>query len=773
MLLHKSVEHDSRVRREAKSLAAAGHDVTVVHLPSDRHADHLHLDGFRVVCATPPTWLRRALPLRAYRIAFLLAFVREAVRARPEVVHAHDAPMLAPGLLAARLGRAKLVYDSHELATGVPYRERFWARMVVTLERIALPRCAAVITVSDGIADRLRDIYRLRQRPVVVRNVPDVDAAAPGVAGLRERFGIHSAPLIIHQGALAPGRGCETLVEAVSSLPDAHLVFLGDAWPGYRGVVERSAREAGIKDRVHFVPSVAVEDILRYTREADVGVSLLSDDCDNHRLALPNKVFDYIAAGVPVVVSDLPELRRMVEEHEVGRTAKADDTSDVARALGAALSEDDERREALTRAGAELRWSREADRLLRLYKALASRGRPGALVLVRNAVTHDARVQREAQLLQELGYDTRIVGVVSTVECGREAVISGVDILRLAPGARPGSRRRRVASTAAARPAATGPSPGRDLKRLVRRLLVTVNWYRLGIAQVRRTRPTLVHCNDYNTMWIGVAAKLLGSRVVYDAHELWPDRNLRPEPRGWLLLCEWCFVRVADRVITTSPEYAAVIASRHRVAAPSVVRNIPYATVCREVREVHDPPRLVYFGALTENRGLEDALALLLRLPDLRLRLVGPDSWGYRAALTKQMEELGVSDRVEVLDPVPPERAETVLADADIGLALIKPVCLSYRLTLPNKLFEYTLAGLPVLATRLPAIAAFVDTWQVGETVEPDDLNALEAAVRRMLRPESLLSFQLAARRAATQLTWESERRVLVPAYTDGLTGGH
>lgn len=370
MLLHKSVEHDSRVRRAAKSLAAAGHAVTVVHLPPERHAHDLHLDGFRVVCAAPGGWLRRMLPFDAHRLAFLAAFVRAAVRARPDVVHAHDAPMLAPGLLAARLRGAKLVYDSHELATGVPYRERLWGLFVAALERIALPRCAAVITVSDGIAKRLQCLYGLRQRPVVVRNVPDVEAAADGVAGLREQLGINSAALVLHQGALAPGRGCEALVEAVSRLPGTHLLFLGDPWPTYGGVVEELARDAGIGHRVHFRPSVPVHDLLRYTREADVGVSLLSDDCDNHRLALPNKVFEYIAAGVPVVVSDLPELRRLVAEEQIGWLAVSVDG--LADALRFALTHasDPDVRARLLRARERLTWQSESRALVAVYSAL-------------------------------------------------------------------------------------------------------------------------------------------------------------------------------------------------------------------------------------------------------------------------------------------------------------------------------------------------------------------------------------------------------------------
>jgi len=772
MLLHKSVEHDSRVRREARSLASAGHEVTVVHLPGERHAEAIRLDGFRAVCATPRAWVRRALPFHAYRLAFLAAFVRAAVRSGPDAVHAHDAPMLAPGLVAARLSRAELVYDSHELATGVPYRERFWARMVAALERIALPRCAVVITVSDGIADRLRERYGLRERPVVLRNVPDVEASAEGVAGLRERLGIGSAPLVLHQGALAPRRGCETLVEAVAQVPGAQLVFLGDAWPGYAGAMERFVREVGVGERVHFVPSVPVSELLCHTREADIGVSLLSDDCDNHRLALPNKVFEYIAAGVPVVVSDLPELQRLVEEHGVGWTADSSDPSNLAEAISTALAEGNGRREALTRAAERLRWSREADRLLAAYGRIGGAGgaRVRALVLVRNSVTYDARVLREGRLLQELGYDTTIVGSVSTAEPAREATLAGVPVIRLAPGALPGRRRWRRNGSGASISAGLAPRAhtpkGCDVKRSVRRLLVTLDWYRRGLAQVRRSRPTLVHCNDYNTMWIGVAAKLGGARVIYDSHELWPDRNLRPEPRGWLLLCEALFVRAADQVITTSPGYADVLARRYRIPRPTVVRNVPEPG--RPGRtSANGSRRAVYFGAITRHRGLEDAIELLDRVPELRLRLVGPEAWSFRTDLLEAARRLGVAARVEFAGPVPPDRAADVLADADLGLALIQPACLSYELTLPNKLFEYVHAGLPVVGTNLPVIRTFIDDYGVGVTVRPGDGADLAEKVQALLDPETNAVFRARVRQAALGLSWSAERRLLESAYRE------
>lgn len=373
MLLHKEVDYDARVRREARALADAGHRVTVLDLPRDPGAGERVLAGGVVArSVTPPRWGRRKLPGQLHRGIFLGSFVRAAVRLRPDVVHAHDAAMLAPGLLAARLAGARLVYDSHELATGVQWRTRFWAFVVRTLERVAVPRADAVVTVSDGIARTLRVRYRLPRAPVVVRNVPDVDGAAPAGGDLRREIGVGDAPLILHHGSAARGRGCEALVGAVARLPEPHLLFLG---PENRADVERleaAARAAGVADRVHITARVPVGDVLGAAAQADVGVSLLEDTCENHRLALPNKVFDYLAAGLPVVVSDLPELGRLVRERGIGAVARPGDEADIARALSEVIEAAgaDGLRDRVAAASAELRWSRERERLQALYAEL-------------------------------------------------------------------------------------------------------------------------------------------------------------------------------------------------------------------------------------------------------------------------------------------------------------------------------------------------------------------------------------------------------------------
>ena len=166
------------------------------------------------------------------------------------------------------------------------------------------------------------------------------------------------------------------------------------------------------------------------------------------------------------------------------------------------------------------------------------------------------------------------------------------------------------------------------------RWIRTIDFYRRAFKLVRAVRPAILHCNDYNTMWVGVAARTIrGTAVVYDAHELWPDRNLRPQPRWWLLACESLFLRLGHRTITASPGYAEVMARRYRVSLPQVIRNIPDLPTAAPAndpvaaagapKESDSADELVYVGALTRNRGLEVSIRALARLPNARLRLLG------------------------------------------------------------------------------------------------------------------------------------------------------
>ena len=370
MLLHKTVEHDARVRREAKALTEAGHDVVVVHLPrAGEERQSASGDGYELRTAAPAGWAER-LPGGARRALSAARIARVAARERADVIHAHDAAMLAPGWIAARRSGALLLYDSHELATGVPYHSRSWLALVSSVERLVVPRSDAVITVSDGIAEALQRKYGLERRPTVVRNLPDLPPPqeAGAVEDLRATLGIGPAPLVLHHGAAAEDRGGEALIRSFAELDGAHLLFLG-ADGGYADGLRRLSEQLGLGTRVHFRAPVPLADLLSYSAQADVGVTLLEDTCLNHRLALPNKAFEYIAAGIPVVASELPELRGLIDEHGVGWTADPADPASIAAALRSAFESRDDvaLRDRLARAADRLSWRRERDRLLGLY----------------------------------------------------------------------------------------------------------------------------------------------------------------------------------------------------------------------------------------------------------------------------------------------------------------------------------------------------------------------------------------------------------------------
>jgi glycosyltransferase involved in cell wall biosynthesis len=422
----------------------------------------------------------------------------------------------------------------------------------------------------------------------------------------------------------------------------------------------------------------------------------------------------------------------------------------------------------------------------------AERSSGVAVVLVRNAVDHDSRVLREARTLKGLGLETTVLGVVSFTQGEETSEHDGFTVRRLGPPSRLGwrvyreisnLRPRRSASSRAAEsrvPLAAGSGRSLLARAALRRVLrwaSTLAYYLRAIPVVRSIRPHLVHANDYNTMWIGVAAKAFcGSAVVYDTHELWADRNLRSEPRWWLLACEAVFTRVADRVVTTSPAYAEELARRYRFPEPVVVRNIPERSEEVPLPRPDGPARggdrlLVYVGGMQPNRGIEQSVRALPMVPGARLRLIGPGAPEYLAELERLVRSLELEERVEFADPVPPEHLIGAVAGADAGLALIQPACLSYRLTLPNKLFEYALAGLPVVGSDLPMISRFVREHGVGETVDPDDVPAIARAIRSVLEPERNDRYRRAAAESASALDWELERRILEGVYRALLPG--
>jgi glycosyltransferase involved in cell wall biosynthesis len=402
-----------------------------------------------------------------------------------------------------------------------------------------------------------------------------------------------------------------------------------------------------------------------------------------------------------------------------------------------------------------------------------TRGAARSLLLVRNGIEHDARVLRASRVARGvLDGEPLVVGVATASAPPGEAIVDGIGVVRFATRPPVLARvRRPKLSTSIARPTRLGARHHADPPRLTpmgraRRILGGVSFALQALSLARRVRPVVVHANDWNTMWCGLAIKLVcGSRLVYDSHELWADRNGRWEWRPWLLASEALFVRVADEVITSSPGYADALATRYRVPKPEVVRNIPETRTNAGVAVQPERVHVSYIGGLMPGRGLEQMIDALALLEGVRLWAIGPGAVGYRESLLARAAAAGVEDRVELRPPVAPSEVKSVLAGAAAGLCLIQPICRSYELCLPNKLFEYAAAGVPILASDVPVIAAVVRGEGLGEVVAPADPRAIAAGLERLLQPQR---WKLVAERVsgfAAAHDWGGEACALTGVY--------
>lgn len=379
MLVRNPFTNDTRVEKEAGSLARAGYAVTIVadagpSLPPTETRE----EGISVVRVGRP--LGRVPVVRF--LAGEVARVRTIMATRPEILHSHDSNALVPIWLAAARLRRPFVYDAHDLWLGRPRRQRsrlyFWLNQqwYGLIERMLVPRAAGWVTVSRPIADLLARKYRLPE-VVLVENFPPAELARDETRlPLRVLEGADpipdEAPIVLYVGGLMAGRGIEHVVEAMSDLPAAHLVLLGEGQLGE--ALNRLAARLGVGARVHRLGPVPSGDVVRYARSADVGVSPIVPSCLNYRYSLPNKLFQYMAAGIPVVASDLPQVREVVETAQAGVIVDTREPAAIAGALAALLSDAGRagtlggqgRRAVLDR----FNWEHAEDRLLEVYRRI-------------------------------------------------------------------------------------------------------------------------------------------------------------------------------------------------------------------------------------------------------------------------------------------------------------------------------------------------------------------------------------------------------------------
>jgi len=382
MHILNSARSDVRALRASKALAEAGMAVSIVDVESGgiQHREEemhgVHVKHIVMPTSFVTTRFKRGAFVTAARL--LLKGAAELLRTRADVYHALDLPALPACYLAAALRRKPLIFEAYELPLDIlPEAEmgisrRWLNRLVGRLLPVMLGRCAGIITVSPPLVDLLRERYG---HPDVrlVRNVPPYSPVVKSNR-LRERLGLGlETRIALYQGYIQEDRGLETLVLAAQSLePNNVIVIMGKAVAETQAHLNDLIARAGVEERVRLLPPVPYEELLDWTSSADIGLVVLPIDYSSSiLLCLPNKLFEYLMAGLPVLASPLPAVREVVEKYDVGRVVTSTDPTIVGTAVNELLADEaaleSMHHNSLEAARRRLNWESEKAQLTGLY----------------------------------------------------------------------------------------------------------------------------------------------------------------------------------------------------------------------------------------------------------------------------------------------------------------------------------------------------------------------------------------------------------------------
>lgn len=373
MIVHNDVIHDSRVLKEATSLANAGWRVVVVgvSLTDKDLPEREEFAGFTILHVRPPLFRRTASGRTQQLLKVLLAWVKvnrvlRSVRTR--VYHAHDFTGLFQ-LATAGIWRQPIVYDSHELFFDRPFADLFGPMRRILwgmrpIEKWLARRAVGMLTVSNPIADRLAETLGVK-RPVVLYNAVDIRTTQP--SGVVYEAG--GRKIVVHSGNIVDTRHLPELVTAIASLPDdIALVLMGDG-PLKKPLLSQ-AESLGIAHRVIVVSPVAPRMIAPTLAQADVAAVLTTSTIMNHNYSMGNKFFEAIAAGLPLVMGPNKEASQLVAQYDLGIICNPADPASIADAIQTLLQPD---KQAFYRANAAkarevLNWEQQERKLVAFYQ---------------------------------------------------------------------------------------------------------------------------------------------------------------------------------------------------------------------------------------------------------------------------------------------------------------------------------------------------------------------------------------------------------------------
>lgn len=352
---------DQRVKKVCATLLEMGFDVQLIgrKLPNSQEIDRPYRTfRFNMLFQSGPLFYA----FFNVRLFFYLMFTGQ------DVILCNDLDTLPAGFLAARLKGKEIVYDSHEYfteaegLTGRPFPKGVWK----WFENLIFPRLKHVYTVNESIAGFYRRKYHSEVK--VVRNMPPKRTET--VNTTRKELGLpEDKKIVLLQGAfIDPDRGAKEMALAMNYLEGVLFLIIGSGRE--KAVVKKIREERGLSEKIMLKDKMPFEELLKYTSCVDLGVSLDKPVHLNYKYSLPNKLFDYIQAGIPVLTSRLPELERIHSQFNIGLMIDSHEPTEIAEKVKACFA-DQERYQSwksnLKEAASVFNWENESEKLREIY----------------------------------------------------------------------------------------------------------------------------------------------------------------------------------------------------------------------------------------------------------------------------------------------------------------------------------------------------------------------------------------------------------------------
>lgn len=302
---------DTRIINLSNSLKEDGYKVTVISF--DWYSEHFphtedHIKIFK---------LRKRKITILFYLNFTFILLKELLKRRADLYIAEDIYTLPLISIIGRIRKARVIFNSREIYShiGGLSNKPFIQKIVSAVEKVFITKVHLVLTTGGMDSEFIEKKYNI-SNTLVIRNLPFYRQSTQPI-DFRKKYNLTKEEIILlYQGVILKGRGIGRIIQAMKNLPRTVFILLGEG--EQKNNYRKLAEECGVDDRVFFEGTYPQKELINYTAGGDIGICIIENISLSYYHALPNKLFEYIMAGLPVISSILPQLKKIIDDYQVG-----------------------------------------------------------------------------------------------------------------------------------------------------------------------------------------------------------------------------------------------------------------------------------------------------------------------------------------------------------------------------------------------------------------------------------------------------------------------